>query len=222
MIALLIMSAIAEPVQDINVTYKNASLPDGWLDSFFSNGDEERPTLKTESFGLEYARTKDKTTWVLYYEYIQNKTKSGYWDDLEEPLDRSDGVWVKPVDVNMHTLGFQSVFNINIPVQQEKLTINALIGGGLGIGILTGSIERWHNGATDYAQNNNNCVPFGDAIVREALCGNNPDVDGLPIPVLPVLDLSTGVQVRYDRFSTKIMFGIHNLPYVGFSLGYAL
>ena len=222
MISLFLLSAIAEPIQDINVTYKNASLPDGWLDSFFSNGDEERPTIKTESFGLEYARTKDKTTWVLYYEYIQNKTKSGYWDDLEEPLDRSDGVWIKPIDVNMHTLGFQSIFNINIPVPQDKVTVNALIGGGLGIGILTGSIERWHNGATEYAEDNSGCVPFGDAIVREALCGNNPDVDGLPIPVLPVLDLTTGVQVRYDRFSTKIMFGLHNLPYVGFSLGYSL
>lgn len=222
MIALLILAAAAEPIQDINATYRNASLPDGWLDSFFSNGDEARPTLKTESFGLEYARTKDKTTWVLYYEYMQNKTKSGYWDDLEEPLDRSDGVWIKPVDVNMHTLGFQSLFNIDIPTPQDKLTVHALIGGGLGIGILTGSIERWHNGSTEYANNNSNCVPLGDAIVREALCGSNPDVDGLPIPVLPVLDLSAGVQVRYDNFSTKILFGLHNVPYVGFSLGYTL
>ena len=222
MFTLFITTAFATPIQDVNLTYRNASLPDGWLDSFFSNGDEVRPTISTQSFGLEYARTKEKTTWVLYYEFIQNQTKSGYWDDLEEPLDRSDGVWVQPIDVNMHTLGFQSLFDINIPVSKENLAVDILLGGGLGVGILTGSIERWHNGSTEYAENNNNCLPFGDALVREALCGDNPDVDGLHIPVLPVLDLSTGVRFRYDRFTSKIMFGLHNLPYIGISAGYSL
>lgn len=224
MFPFLLSASFAQPTQDISVTYRNASLPDSWLDSFFSNGDEKRPTIATQNFGLEYARTKEKTTWVLYYEYTQNKTGAGYWDDLEKPLDRSDGVWVKPIDVRLHTLGFQSLFDINIPIPKEKWNVDILLGGGLGIGILTGSIERWHNGATEYAENNSNCTTFGlgDAMVREALCGNDPDAEGLPIPVLPVLDISTGVRVRYDRFSTKLLFGIHNLPYIGITAGYTL
>ena len=222
MIALLVLTTAAEPIQDINLTYRSASLPDGWLDAYFSNENEARPILKTQNFGLEYARTKENTTWVLYYEFIQNKTLAGYWDDLEEPLDRSDGVWISPEAVNMHTLGFQSIYNIRIPIPNDAFTIDALIGGGLGIGVLTGSIERWHNGTTDYATSNQNCDILEDAKVRSKECSNSPDVDGLPIPVLPVLDLSTGVQLRYARATTKIMFGFHNLPYVGVSVGYSL
>lgn len=212
----------AEPNHEINVHYRNASLPDGWLDPFFSNGDEERPQVKTQGFGLEWAQNKDKTSWILYYELIQNKTKSGYWDDKEDPLDRTDGVWIKPIDVRLHTIGFQSLYNIDIPIPEQRVDLDALFGGGLGIGLLTGSIERWHNGANEFAQNNSNCIPIGDAIVREAICGDNPDADGLPIPVLPVFDISAGVRVRYDKFNARFLFGLHNLPYVGFSLGYAL
>ena len=222
MLLFLSLTSWANPTQEINTTFRTASLPDGWFDGFFSNGDEARPIIKTQSFGLERSRSKNNTNWTLYYEFFQNQTTAGYWDDLEEPLDRTDGVWVKPIDVQLHTLGFQSMFEIDIPIPEERIETDLLIGGGLGIGVLTGSIERWHNGGTDYAANNSGCIPIGDAIVREALCGNDPDATELPIPVLPVLDLSIAFRVRYDRFNTRIMFGLHNLPYFGFGLGYRL
>ena len=224
MFLLLFLSSYAETdsdtsINEINATFRTGSIPDEWLDSFFSNGDPARPTIATQGFGLEWSSSKNRTSWMLYYEYIQNQTPAGYWDDLEDPLDRTDGVWVKPVDLNLHTLGFQSNFAIDIPIQVEKLDTDILFGGGLGIGILTGSIERWHNGVTEEAQGNNNCLPIGDAITREALCGDNPDASALPIPVLPVVDLSISARIRYDRFTSRFMFGIHNNPYIGFALG---
>ena len=227
MFLLLLVSAFAEnesnaSTQEISATYRTGSIPDSWLDSFFSNGDDfTRPTIATQGFGLEWSSSKDNTSWMLYYEFIQNQTPAGYWDDLEDPLDRMDGVWIKPVDLNLHTLGFQSNYAIGIPIEVEKLDVDVLFGGGLGIGLLTGSIERWHNSVTEEAEAGT-CIMPGPAFLRVEACPDDPDGSALPIPVLPVVDLSMSLRIRYDRFTSRFMFGIHNNPYFGVAVGASL
>ena len=226
MFLLLFFSAFAgddtNATNEISATFRTGTIPDSWLDSVFSNGDDyARPTIATRGFGLEWSSSKDSTSWILYYEFIQNQTTAGYWDDLEEPLDRTDGVWVKPVDLSLHTIGFQSNFAVNIPIEVEKLDVDLLFGGGLGIGLLTGKIERWHNSVTDEAQGSSCAMP-GPAILRVEICPDNPDASALPIPVLPVVDLSTSIRIRYDRFTSRFMFGLHNNPYFGVAVGASL
>ena len=205
--------------QEINFTYRSASLPSSWLDGFLS----ESTSLKTQNFGLEYVRIRDQNNWHFYYEFQQNKTRSDFWDDIDDPEDNTDGVYIAPSDLAIHALGFQSSYEF--PIQTPTVQTSVLLGGGLGIGILTGELHRWYHDSNERAQNNSGCPSTGGflgAETRASLCENNPDEEDLPIPVIPILDVSLGIRVTYENFSSRIMFGLHNFPYWGIALGYRL
>ena len=215
MLTTLIFSTLSM-AQEVNLTYRSANLPSSWLDGFLS----ESTNIKSQNFGLEYVQISNQTNWTFYYEYHQSQIRDHFWDDIDDPQDITDGVYMDLSQVSVHSLGFQSAFEI--PIQTPKVTTSFLIGGGLGIGILTGELPRWYDGANDRAQNNSGCFPLGTAEFRADLCDKDPDEDNLPIPVIPILDVSLALRIRYDKFSSRFMFGLHNMPYFGFALGYRL
>ena len=102
-----------------------------------------------------------------------------------------------------------------------------LVGGGIGAGLLVGSVERWHHGTYDLAEDNTDCIVsslglslIAPAYDRQDLCSDYPDAAGLPIPALPILDFSLGFRVHIqEKANVRLDFGIHNLPYIGLTAG---
>ena len=215
-IALSALSFAQDTIQEINLSYRSATLPSSWLDGFLS----ESTSIKTQNFGLEYVRITDRTNWLFYYEFQQNQTRSDFWDDIDDPQDSTDGVYIAPSSLAIHALGFQSSYEF--PIQTPTVQTSILLGGGLGIGILTGELHRWYDGSNERAQNNSGCLGIFDAETRADFCEDDPDETELPIPVIPILDVSLGIRVTYEQFSTRLMFGLHNLPYWGIALGYRI
>ena len=215
MFAPLLFSALAG-AQEINLTYRSGNLSGSWLDGFLS----EHTDIKSQNFGIEYVRISNKTNWMFYYEFHQSQTRADFWDDIDDPEDITDGVYMDLSNISIHSIGFHSAYEIDIPT--PKVATSVLIGGGLGLGMLTGDIPRWYDGANERAQDNSGCFPIGTAEFRAELCDKDPDEDDLPIPVVPIVDLSIALRIRYDKFSGRFMMGLHNLPYFGVAIGYRL
>jgi len=205
---------------ELNIRSRYLVVPNGLLDGFFSGSRYDRPTISAYSVGLEWVLKPDKTNWILYYEYMGNLMEEGYWDDIDDAEDDTDGVWLRPEGLALHSIGFNVANEIPISDKGQPIWGSFLIGGGLGVGVIMGSMERWHHGTYTLAEENFNCLSLDPAYIRKDLCPNSPDAEELPVSVLPILDFSLGFRLHiHDRANVRIDFGIHDLPYVGMAAG---
>ena len=99
-------------------------------------------------------------------------------------------------------------------------------GGGAGLGIVTGGLQKYDVPCSPGATNENpepGCVPLGitspSGSTGTAAAGSPNDYD-LP-PVFPVVNAIIGVQIRpVPKAVINIETGIRTLPFLGISGGY--
>jgi len=205
---------------------RTLSVPGSMLDIWYFNETDEgwahsdpRPKVKAYSLGLEFVLKERPETGragssngIFYFDWLANLTDEGYWDDVEDPPDHLDGDYVVPSkNLGLLVLGADYAYEIHM-VRTEQTNgnfgLSMLVGAGLGVGVLIGSLEYWDSA---------NGIPAFDRV-------NDPDAapsgDKRIPKVLPVIDVNVGLRFNFgDRFVLRVEGGLHDMLYMGGSLG---
>lgn len=203
---------------ELNFRARYVSVPDSVVDlGYFNENDPganplARPKMRGYAVGVEYVLKPHPSNWIFYGEYIGNTMKEGYWDDIEEPAQHDDGDWIQPNGFGMVVLGANYAHEI-----EAANWVSFLIGGGLGLGIITGELTQW-NGGGDTDNTEPDCLPSSAAYERRYACAD----DGAKrFPgVLPMVDITAGVRFNFgDSANLRIEGGLHDMLYVGTAFG---
>ena len=204
--------------QEVNIRGGWATVPASVLDIWYFDGEDnggthqERPRAHAYGIGLEYVIRTDEANGIFYLGYMPSLMKGGYWDDREDPPDYQDGDYVNPDHLSLFNIGANYAFEVKI-----QPWVSLLFGGGLGIGIRGGSIDKWDSKiVTDSNGDQYKLLPWENF-------EQNPDTpdDSYDIPkVLPVIDIQAGVRFTIsEQANIRIYGGLHNLIFVGSSVG---
>ena len=212
---------------EVNFRGRYLMIPKAFMNPFFFDPDTDdtpyeyaQPRIQAFAVGAEYVLKLTPLNWIFYYEYFGNAMDEGYWNDREEPAEHDDGDWVRPNGFGMHVLGFNIANEVPLSDPNEEVWVSFLIGGGLGAGLVVGELETWHPGSNDAANANSECGADGPAYQRRELCPDAPDDSKSLSPVLPVIDLTASFRVNFaSRASMRLDFGIHDMLYVGGTVG---
>ena len=218
-------SAQLEPKQrraftmEANLRVRYLSVPNSVMDVwYFDSGDAganplARPKIRAYAVGGEWVIDKAPATWIFYGEWVGNAMQPGYWDDVESsPADHSDGVWIQPDGFGMVVLGAN--YGHQIPIRQW---LDFLVGGGLGLGFVTGELTTWLSGGNSDIVDPT-CLGTSAAYERQAVCQDDGParVPGLS----PVVDLTASARFHFaDQGTLRIDAGFHNALYVGTAMG---
>jgi hypothetical protein len=202
-----------------NLRVRYLSIPSSVMDLWYFDADDAganplaRPDLRAYAIGGEWVIDKAPANWIFYAEYIGNATPEGYWDDVESsPADHSDGVWVAPDGFGLVVLGANYGHGIRI-----REWLDFLVGGGLGLGFVTGELTVWRGG-TDPDVADPTCLGTSAAYERHAVCEDDGParVPGL----VPMTDLTASARFRFtDQATVRLDAGFHNALYVGTAAG---
>ena len=173
---------------------------------------ERRPRIQGYALGVEYIVKGESANGLFYAEFIDSEINSGYWDDVEEPPDHLDGDFLDP------SPGFGLIaFGVNYAYEahilrtrdtQGRFGMSFLIGGGLGMSIMTGRMDRWGPDAD------------GNPSYKRFLDGVPPDEDKRLPPVYPMVDVNAGLRMNFaDRYVMRFEGGLHSLVYFGTTAG---
>jgi|GEM_PF-1388857 len=197
---------VGVPGSILDIWYYNEDDP-GWADS------RDRPRINGYALGLEFVVKGDSANGIFYIEYVKSLMEEGYWDDREEPHDPLDGDFLKPSNnLGMAVFGADYAYEAHF-VRTDQTNgafgLSFLVGGGLGVGVLFGNLERWGPG------------PAGTPGNIRYDAGEEPDgdKDGIP-PVLPMVDINAGLRFNFgDRFVVRVEGGLHTMLYYGATAG---
>lgn len=179
----------------------------------------ERPAVRAYVSGVEYVVASKGNNGIFYAEYIGVVMGGGYWDDAENPPDYSDGSYLQPNNLGMIAFGgnYAHVF-------EASPWFGISVGGGLGLGVLTGSVTEWDPGESEDVANPDNidaeCGRTDNAYRRfETGCANDGPLQGIP-GVLPIIDVTAGLRFNLsDRASIRLEGGFHDMFYGGGAVG---
>lgn len=204
---------------EVNLRLRAVSVPRGLLDIWFFDVDdgnwayiEPRPTIRGHAVGLEYVLKGESSNGIFYLEHLDSAMSDGYWDDVELPVDHLDGVYLVP-SKGLGVLGFGADYAyeahlVGIDDTNGIFGLSFLVGGGLGLGILTGRLDRWGPDAQ------------GNPSYKRYLDGLPPDEDRSIPRVYPLVDVNAGLRMSFgDRASLRLEGGLHTLLYYGLSFG---
>ena len=204
---------------ELNLRSRYLTIPDSILDIWYFNSSDpganpyDRPHARGYAVGLEYVLKPDPTNWTFYAEYAGSTIKPGYWDDVEEPADHNDGEWIQPNGFGLIVAGADYAHEI-----KAADWVSFVVGGGLGIVIVTGDLTEWTNGSV--ATGEPDCSPNSAAYERYTTCAS----DGTKrVPgVLPMVDINAGVRFNLgDAATLRIEGGLHDMIYAGMAVGVA-
>ena len=202
-----------------NLRLRYLSVPSSVMDVWYFDSDDAganplaRPKVRAYAVGAEWVIDKAPANWIFYGEWIGNAMGEGYWDDVESsPADHSDGVWIEPDGFGMVVLGANYGHGIRI-----REWLDFLVGGGLGLGFVTGELTTWSSGGNaDIADAS--CLPASAAYERHAVCEDDGParVPGLA----PILDLTASARFHFvDQGTVRLDAGFHNALYIGTAFG---
>ena len=205
----------------VNFRGRWMSVPDSVMDIWFFNGSDfdgthpERPSISAYSIGLEYVITQGTANGIFYVDWMRSLMGEGYWDDVEDPPNPNDGDYVKPVGLGMVALGANYGFGIPLNPGNPDFEAAIMIGGGLGIGFMTGELQKWdaHQDASGVVYNAYEWYNHPDG---------TPEPDGTTrIPgVLPLVDINMGMRFTIAQQATvRLEGGLHDMLYLGGSVG---
>jgi hypothetical protein len=198
---------------------RRVSLPRAIVDRwYFDDSDpnwafiEPRPHIAGTAFGLELAVRDEHANGIFYAEFVHASLGPGYWDDVEDPAEHLDGVYLEPSDaLGLVGAGANYAYEVHIlddEKTQDKLGVSWMIGGGLGVGVLVGRIDKW------------NSDKFGNPAYKRYLDGVEPDEAARVPRVFPLVDVNTGVRLTIGRRGViRLEGGLHTLLYYGATAG---
>jgi hypothetical protein len=182
---------------------RDVTVPKGMIQLFVDTapGGSSQP-----GFGFELFRRKGNFEVQFGLEYESINVQTGIWvqKDKLPPAEEVDYV-------QFHNFGWvtaEVTFLNHTPITKF---FALRYGGGAGIGIFKGSVNRTDYVCTDSALSTCTEKPFA---------ANHDTPYNLP-PVFPVINAIIGVQIRpVDNFVINIETGIRTLPFFGTSIGY--
>ena len=213
----------------VNIRYRRMWLFDAFIDPWYFDTEDydgvgaldeayKRPSISANTFGLEFTLTPQPANFVVYAEYMAFSMPPGYWDDRESPEDHLDGDWVETSGLGMIALGANFGHEFAITDDSAETWFGLVVGGGLGLGVVTGEMQRWHPGRPSPTSTTtaSACPWPQDALKRAA----NPT----PRASSPrCFRCSTSPSVRVfhiaEVMTVRIDVGFHDLPYVGGAAG---
>ncbi|MCO4744455.1 MAG: hypothetical protein KC912_06700 [Proteobacteria bacterium] len=205
---------------EIGFRSRYVTVPDSILDIWYFNENddgwalpnEKRPDLQGYSLGLEYVVKGESANGFFYFEYINSLMKQGYWDDVEEPPSHTDGDYLVPTDgLGLLSFGADYAYELHFVRTAQtngQFGMSFLVGGGLGMAIMLGHLDRWG--------------PEGQLAAYQRYQANPDTPDEIKrIPkVFPMVDLNASLRFNFgDRVVFRVEGGLHDLLYVGGALG---
>lgn len=209
-------------LMEVNFRGRYEFLPNSLLNIWYETHEGEtieRPKVQAYSLGLEFVVRNDQANGIFYVDYLSSLLKPGYWDDIDNPPDYTDGEYIKPETFGMVMIGADYAYELH-----ATNWFSVLFGAGLGVGIKTGNLVKWEPGG-DVNSADPDCGPDAPAYERALGLDEGGDEcanDGVKdIPTaLPVLDINLGVRFNInDHSSIRLEGGLHDLPYGGGSVG---
>lgn len=204
---------------ELGIRVRSVSVPRSMLDVWFFDADddnwayiESRPRIRGTALGLEFGVSGDTGNGLFYAEFLDSGMTDGYWDDIEEPANHLDGDYLAPSSAfGIVAFGANYAYEVHllrVERTQGRLGVSFLVGGGLGLGILAGRLDRWGPDTQ------------GNPSYKRYLDGLPPD-SGKEVPrIYPMVDLNTGIRLNFgDRVALRLEGGVHTLLYYGTSLG---
>jgi len=210
---------------DLEVSFRGRmlSIPNSIIDIwYFSNADHDeagvgnvpdRPTIRGYGLGLEFVVKGDTANGIFYFDWLNSTLDEGYWDDREGlgAEDYSDGEYIVPA-ANLGILAFGANYGYEVHFVRTaetngKFGLSFLVGGGLGVGIMLGTLDAWTNedGVPSYVWHQNGADPYGEK--------------GIP-KIYPMVDINAGLRFNFgDRVVLRVEGGLHTLIYLGGTLG---
>lgn len=201
---------------ELGVRARYVTLPTSILNSWFANeGDdgwayvEPRPKIRGTAVGAEVTLRGRPANGIFYVEFVDSAMAPGYWDDADE--DHLDGNFLVPSSgLGLITVGANSAYElrlVDLDQTNGAIGFSLLAGGGLGLGVLVGGVERWTEDA------------IGNPSYARYLAGEEPDSRNGVSRLYPLLDLNVGVRTSFgEMVSWRVEGGLHTLPYVGTSV----
>lgn len=204
---------------EVGVRVRAVSVPRSVLDIWYFGKDdadwayiEDRPRISGTAVGLEYVLRGASANGLFYAEFVDSGMTDGYWDDIEEPADHLDGEYLSPSrGLGLVAFGADYAYEAHLVKTADtegRFGLSVLIGGGLGLGVLAGRLDRW--GPDDQ----------GNPAYKRFLDGLPPDSDKEVPRVFPMVDVNAGLRFNLgDRASIRLEGGLHTLLYYGTSVG---
>jgi hypothetical protein len=203
------------------VRLRSVSVPATILDIWFFDEDdpnwayiEPRPKIRGTAIGLEYGLRGKNGNGVFYAEFVDAAVDDGYWDDRELPEDHLNGDYLAPSPgLGLVAFGADYAYEAHMVRTSDtggRIGASVLAGGGLGLGVLTGRIDRWR------------VDPQYNPSYKRYLDGLPPD-SGSNVPrVYPMVDVNVGLRLDLgSRVLWQVEGGLHTLLYYGTSLAVA-
>jgi hypothetical protein len=207
---------------EVGVRLRMVNIPPSLLDVWYYDEDDEgwayiegRPPVRGHGIGLETVVKGDNSNGIFYVEYIDSDLEAGYWDDIENPPDHLDGDFLAPSPAQgMVTFGANYAYEIHvlkIAATEGRFGLSFLAGGGLGLGVLTGSMSLWSPDSD------------GNPSYKRYLDGLPPDSDKEIPRVYPMVDMNASLRLNFgDRVVLRLEGGLHSMLYYGTALGVVL
>jgi hypothetical protein len=206
---------------EVGLRIRSVSVPSNIMDIWYFDDDDPdwawidgRPKIGGTAMGLEYNLIGGSSNGIFWTEFIDSRMKAGYWDDIEDDqsVDHLDGDFVSPTrGTGMVAFGADYAYEAKLVSTGDtdgRFGLGLLVGGGLGMGVLTGRLDRWT--ADDE----------GNPSYKRYLDGLPPDSDQSLPRVYPMVDVNAGLRFNFgDRVSWRLEGGLHTLLYYGSSLG---
>jgi hypothetical protein len=194
------------------------SVPKGLLDIWFFDDDDEdwayiepRPRVRGTAMGLEFGLRGAASNGSFYAEFVDAGVRDGYWDDVEDPGEHLDGDYLAPsAALGLVAFGANYAYEAHLLRTSDtggRFGASLLAGGGLGLGVLVGELDRWGPDSQ------------GNPGYKRYLDGVPPDSDkGLP-RVYPMVDINAAVRADFgSRVLWQLEGGLHTMLYYGTSL----
>lgn len=202
---------------EVNIRVRSMTVPRSIMDTWYRDHDdpewayvEGRPKVGGTAVGLEYVLKANNQNGFFYVEYVDSAMKDGYWDDTDESY--IDGDYLRP-SKGLGLIGLGANYAYGAPLVElddtdGRFGMSFLFGGGLGLGILAGRLDRW------------TYDDLGNPSYKQFLDGGEPDgTTGIP-RVVPMVDVNAGVRFNFgDRAVFRVEGGLHTMLYWGVAGG---
>jgi hypothetical protein len=205
-----------------DIRLRDVVVPQGLLELFVDRASGGTSAL---GIGLDIVRRRGNLELQLGFEYEHTQPPEGVWIDKGANVaggDEADYMCGPDSSPKCKELGWFTIEFTFLNHAEFNKYLAFRYGGGVGLGIITGGLQKYDVACGAGATNDNplpGCKPA-------SLGGTGTDTGGGPNdynipPVFPVVNAIIGLQIRpVEKAVINIEAGIRTIPFFGISAGY--